>query len=87
MRSEQKAQREFGSGVGRGQFLGLAEFGFGRGEIEVGCQQYEAERFVRSGEIGRERQGGLRCVPRLGIGLVGFRPTQPGGGELSPCAG
>ena len=87
MRSEQKAQREFGSGVSRGQFLGLAEFGFGCGEIEVGCHQDEAERFMRSGEIGRERQGSLRCVPRLGVGFVGFSATQPGGGELSPCGG
>src|SRR6476620_927792 len=40
LRSEQKAQGELGSGVGRDQFLGLTEFDFGCREIEVGCQQH-----------------------------------------------
>ena len=62
--------------------LGGGGFGFGSGEIKLRGQQYEAERFVRGGEIGRERQGDLSFIPRLGIGLFGFvASTQPRGCE------
>src|SRR5882724_3845081 len=86
LRSEENRERGFRPSVSRGQFFGLAQFGFGSGEIKIRCQQYEAKRFVRSREIGRERQGSFGCVPCLGISFFCFSSTQPTSRQQSPCA-
>ena len=78
LRTEENTERAFRPSVSRGQFFGRAEFGFGSGKINIRCQQYVAECFARSREIGRERQGSLGCVPRLGKSFFGFgSATQP----------